>query len=142
MVGRLKIKKRELVSFFTILFHLYDEYHTLYVVFPDKRMKVLVSQSCLTCYHPMDCSSPGSSVHRNLQARILEWVAIPSPVDFPDPGTESRPPALQADSLSFEPPVCWATGLENHFLLLPLFSCGHVQNSLLLLRSQGSHPSQ
>ena len=26
----------------------------------------------------MDCSPPGSSVHRNLQARILEWVAIPS----------------------------------------------------------------
>jgi len=25
----------------------------------------------------MDCSPPGSSVHRILQARILEWVAIP-----------------------------------------------------------------
>ena len=28
------------------------------------------------CDH-MDCSPPGSSVHRILQARILEWVAIP-----------------------------------------------------------------
>ena len=27
---------------------------------------------------PMDCSLPGSSVHGILQARILEWVAIPS----------------------------------------------------------------
>ena len=27
---------------------------------------------------PMDCNSPGSSVHRVLQARILEWVSIPS----------------------------------------------------------------
>ena len=27
--------------------------------------------------HPMDCSPPGSSVHAFLQARILEWVAIP-----------------------------------------------------------------
>ena len=27
---------------------------------------------------PMDCSTPGSSVHGILQARILEWVAIPS----------------------------------------------------------------
>ena len=26
---------------------------------------------------PMDCSPPGSSVHGILQARILEWVAIP-----------------------------------------------------------------
>ena len=28
--------------------------------------------------HPMDCSPPGSSVHRILQARILELVAMPS----------------------------------------------------------------
>ena len=26
---------------------------------------------------PVDCSPPGSSVHGTLQARILEWVAIP-----------------------------------------------------------------
>ena len=37
---------------------------------------VLVSQSCLTLCDPVDCSLPGSSVHRILQARILEWVAI------------------------------------------------------------------
>ena len=34
-------------------------------------------QSCLTLCIPMDCSLPGSSVHGILQARILEWVAIP-----------------------------------------------------------------
>ena len=33
-------------------------------------------QSCLTLWDPMDCSPPGSSVHRILQARILEWVAL------------------------------------------------------------------
>ena len=32
-------------------------------------------QSCLTLCNPMDSSPPGSSVHRILQARILEWVA-------------------------------------------------------------------
>ena len=26
---------------------------------------------------PLDCSPPGSSIHGILQARILEWVAIP-----------------------------------------------------------------
>ena len=36
------------------------------------------SQSCLTLPNPMDCSLPGSSVHGIFQARILEWVAIPS----------------------------------------------------------------
>ena len=29
-------------------------------------------------YNRMDCSLPGSSVHGMLQARILEWVAMPS----------------------------------------------------------------
>ena len=37
---------------------------------------VLVAQSCLTLWDPMDCSLPGSSVPRILQARILESVAI------------------------------------------------------------------
>ena len=40
------------------------------------KVKVLVAQSCLTLCDPTDCSSPGSSVHGILQARILEWVAI------------------------------------------------------------------
>ena len=35
-----------------------------------------VTQSCPTFRDPMDCSLPGSSVHRVLQARVLEWVAI------------------------------------------------------------------
>ena len=38
---------------------------------------VLVTQSCLTLCDTMDCSPPDSSVHGILQARILEWVAIP-----------------------------------------------------------------
>ena len=37
----------------------------------------LVAQSCPTLYNPMDCSLLGSSVLGILQARILEWVAIP-----------------------------------------------------------------
>ena len=38
---------------------------------------VLVAQSGLTLCNPMDCSTPGSSVHGFLQERVLEWVAIP-----------------------------------------------------------------
>ena len=38
----------------------------------------LVSKSCLTLCDPMDCSLRGSSVHGIFQARILEWVAMPS----------------------------------------------------------------
>ena len=42
-----------------------------------EKMKVLVAQLCPTLWDPMDCSPLGSSVHGILQARILEWVAIP-----------------------------------------------------------------
>ena len=44
--------------------------------------------ACLTLRDPIDCSLTVSSVHGILQARILEWVAIPSPGDLPDPGIE------------------------------------------------------
>ena len=37
-----------------------------------------MSLSCTTVCDPMDCSPPGFSVHGIIQARILEWVAIPS----------------------------------------------------------------
>ena len=43
------------------------------------KLKLLVAQLCLTLCNPMNCSPPGSSVHGILQARILEWVASPSP---------------------------------------------------------------
>ena len=35
-------------------------------------------QSCLTLCDPMDCIPPGPSVHGILQARIVEWAAMPS----------------------------------------------------------------
>ena len=40
-------------------------------------------QSCTTLSDPMDLSLTGSSVHGILQARILEWVAVPSSRDLP-----------------------------------------------------------
>ena len=50
----------------------------------------------------MDCSLPGSPIHGVLQARILEWVAIPFSKGSSNAGTEARSPALQADSLPSE----------------------------------------
>ena len=38
---------------------------------------MLVTQSSAALCDPIDYSPPGSSVHGILQARILEWVAIP-----------------------------------------------------------------
>ena len=34
-----------------------------------------VAQRCPTLSDPMDCSLPGSSIHRIFQARVLEWGA-------------------------------------------------------------------
>ena len=59
-----------------------------------------VTQLCST----VTPSIVGSSVHGILQAKILEWVAIPSPGDLPHPEIEPVSPALQADSLPSETP--------------------------------------
>ena len=61
-------------------------------------MKVKVTQLCPTLCDPMDYT-----VHGILQARILEWVAFPSPGDIPNPGIKPRSPTLQVDSLPAEP---------------------------------------
>ena len=60
---------------------------------------MLVTQSCPTLCHLMDRSPPDSSVHGILQARILEWVAIPF-----SRGYSHGSPALPADSLPSESP--------------------------------------
>ena len=52
----------------------------------------------------MDCNLSGSSDHEIFQARMLEGLPFPSPGDLPDPGIKPGSPALQADSLSSEPP--------------------------------------
>ena len=57
----------------------------------------------------MDCSLPGFSVYWIFQARILEWVVIPSPGDLPNPGIEPRSPALQADFIIIIIITVWAT---------------------------------
>jgi len=49
----------------------------------------------------MDCNPPGSSVHGISQARILEWAAISSFRDLPDPSIESKAPATLALQVYF-----------------------------------------
>ena len=63
-------------------------------------------QSCLNLCNPMDCSPPGSSVHRILQARILEWVAMPSS------GGSSQPrDRTQVSHIASGYFIIWATGI-------------------------------
>ena len=67
------------------------------------KVKVLVAQLCPTFATPWTVALQ-APVCGILQARILEWVAIPFPEDLPDLGIEPGSPALQADSLPTEPP--------------------------------------
>ena len=64
-------------------------------------------QLCLTLCGPIDCSLPGSSVQGILQARILDWIAMPSSRGI-FPTQESNPfpvsPHWQGDSLPVAPP--------------------------------------
>ena len=64
----------------------------------------LRTQSCSTLFDPMDCSRPGSSVTGISQTRILGWVAISSPRDLPNPGTEPASPALAGEFFTTKPP--------------------------------------
>ena len=65
---------------------------------------------------PTNCSPPGSSIHgfsrQEYWSGVLPYL---SPGNLPDPGIESRSPALQADSLPSGPPgkilAPWGTGL-------------------------------
>ena len=63
----------------------------------------------VTQLHPILCdlmghSAPGFSVHELFWARLLAWVAVPSPRDLSNPRMESGSPTLQGDSLPSEAP--------------------------------------
>ena len=81
------------------------------------------------------CDPMGYTVHGILQARILEWVAVPFSRDLPNPGIEPRSPALQADSLPAEPqgkPKNTAVGCLS--LLKQIFLTQELNQGLLHCR--------
>ena len=55
-----------------------------------------VARLCL--FGPKDCSLPGSPVHGIFQARILEWLPLPTPGDLPNPRIE--PTSLVSPALA------------------------------------------
>ena len=69
---------------------------------------VLVAQLCLTLCDPVDCSPPGFSVHGILQARILEWIAIPFSRGFTQPGDQ-----IQVSCIAGRFFTVWATGISH-----------------------------
>ena len=67
-------------------------------------MYVLVAQLCLTLSDPMDCNPTGSSVHRVLQARILELFAIPFSRESSQPRDQTQVSCIAGRFFTAEPP--------------------------------------
>ena len=81
----------------------------------------LVTKLCPSFCDPMDCSSPGSSVHGISQARVAEWIAISfSRGTFPTQGS-NHVACLSGGFFSTEPPG------------KPLSNSIHVFESIILM---------
>ena len=87
---------------------------------------MLSLQLCLTLCDAVECSSPGSSVHGILQAGILEWVAMLSSGDLPEPGIKPVSPMSPAlAGRFFITSITWDSGdghttleyTENHWIV-------------------------
>ena len=70
----------------------------MHCAFAEYYVRANSLQSCPTLWDPMDGSPPGSSVRGILQARLLEWVAVPSSWGTPDPGI--KPTSLISAALT------------------------------------------
>ena len=84
-----------------------------------------VAQLCLTLCNSVDCSPPGSSVHRFFRREYWNGLPFPPPGDLPDPRIEPTSPASPALAGS-----------------LPLSYLGSLLDSLLLLLLMLSHFSR
>ena len=73
------------------------------------------SRACPTLYDPMDCSPPGSSVRGIFQARILEWVTMPSSRGSCRPGI--KPVSLSSPELAggfFTTSTIWEAHIDTY----------------------------
>ena len=97
---------------------------------------VLVAQSCLTHCNPTDCSLPGFSVLEVLQAKILEWIAIP----FSRGTSQPRGQTL----LSYITGIfftIWATGKSYLFSRWPRILMAHLNKiGLIQLQKWNNYP--
>ena len=69
-----------------------------------KKVKILVTQLCLTLYNPVKTVAHQAPLSLEF-SRQEYWngLPLPSPGDLSDPGIEPRSAALQADTLTSEP---------------------------------------
>ena len=80
--------------------------------------------SCVRLWDPVDCSPPGSSVHGILQARILEWVTMPS-----SNGSSQPRDRIQLSHIAGTLYRLSHQGREEEYVVM----CKHIKHVLLLL---------
>ena len=120
------------LSSFTFIKQLSMAWYGIVMVFVSAWVCVCVyirqifAQSYLTLCNPTDCSLPGSSVHGILQARILEWVAIPSSKGYSPPRDQTHLHLLHCRWSLY----CWTTR-ETHIFL-------YITNIWIYLKSKES----
>ena len=88
-------------------------------------MHTKLFQLSLTVCDPMDCSPPGSSFHGILQAKILEWVAMPSSRRSSQPRNRihlSMSPALAGRF--FTTSASWEAWFKDYSIHQSLISIG------------------
>ena len=102
----------------------------------------MLTQSCPTLCNPMDCSPPGFSVHGILQARILEWVALPSSGGSSKPRDPTHVSSVSALAGGlFTTRATWEAQLQimlGHKLLKVL----QFQQTVAVLTKAGNRPLQ
>ena len=122
-VNNLIIQMIHLMIFFLDIIQNSSRYITVCRMNQCACLQCLVTPSYLTPCDPMDCSPPGSSVHGILQARTLEWVAIPFSRRWPRDRTQVSCTAGRIFTI-------WATRKEKSF-----YSAYWIQFVLSFLRN-------
>ena len=90
--------------------------HQLSILYMKVKVRALFVPLCLTLCDPMDCSLSGSSVSEFFRQEYQNELPFLSPGNLPNLGIKPGTPALQADSLPFEP-------LEQPILYIVLSIC-------------------
>ena len=85
-----------------------------------------IAKSYPTFYSSTDCNMPGSSVHGILQARILEWVALPSSRGSSQPRDGTRVSCIYRQII-----FCWVTRGEELILIPKSWRGQNIPKSIL-----------
>ena len=78
-----------------------------------------VAQSCLTLCDLWTVAHQAPPSMGFFRQEYWSGLPFPSPVDLPDPGIEPRPPTLQADALTSEPPGSFILNRQHWALTDP-----------------------